>query len=223
MTYTLVQTSITTSSSQCTIPASTIGNLGFITLCMDQTTAITAINGSGAAWDTSGSQNDAANGQNVISLWGIYGSSVTSLVYNNAGAVALTVSYCEFNSSTGWNATPLRTANVAKAFTTATTATDNATSNNITPNAGDLVVCAYGDTSGNQASIVHGTGWTTGVVQIGAPGTGASAAEWMTAPGGSQNGTFTVGTGGHNYTNQIYAFAPGGSPPPATGSFFRLM
>ena len=226
MSYTLVNTAAPATAGPIagiTVPATTIGNLAVLSVCYDASVTLTTITGGGTWARVGTSQLDSGNGQKVETWWALLTASVTSLTFNTA-LQAVTVPYCEFSSSAGWSGTPLRTQDTTKAFTTATTATDNAASNSITPTAGDLVVAAYADTSDNQASIAHGTGFTTGVADLGAAGTGAGALEWEQAAGGSQNATYTVGSGGHSYTVQVAAFAPaGGGPPPAAGSFFGML
>jgi len=205
MAFALVQTAHANAiSGTVTIPASTIGNLGFLASSIGGSSAPASPTG-GGTWQLVGDQHDAGNSQNVDCYWVVFSSSVTTLTLSGGSPdAAAAVAYCEFSGAT---ASPLDVKDATKAFTTATTATDNASSSNITPaGSGELIVVGYGDTGGNQASIAAGTGFTTGVAEIGAAGTGAAAICWKTGGAGSQNGTFTVGTGAHNYTCQIAAF-----------------
>jgi hypothetical protein len=218
--YTLVNHGITFNSgtqSSFTCPATTIGNLGVLTLCYanNKTASVTG----GGTWTRIGTQNDAGNGQKVDFFYVIFTSSTTTITTSSTDAVTGVIG--EWSSTLGWSGSPLRTSDTAKAFANTSTSTDAETSNSITPTSGDLVVAGFGDTGGVQASITQGTGWTIADKELGVAGTGASGLEYQTAAGGSQNATFTVGTGAHSYTVQIAAFAPGGGAAKQQ-TFFRM-
>lgn len=186
--------------------ANTNGSLLIYTACYSSAATISAISDGTNTWNKIGSQTDSTNSQKV-DLWWATNTATTTLTETptHSGSLsAYTAVIVEFSGVT--TTSPLDVSDATKAFS-ATSLTANAeTATSISPTSGDLLVAAFGDTGGIQASITAGTGFTVADKTLGVSGTGASAVEYETAPGGAVTATLTVGTASHNYTMQVGAF-----------------
>lgn len=187
-----------------TIPASTIGNLGILVVSSASGT-LTPISG-GGTWAQIGKQTDAGNSQDAEWYWVVFTSSVTSITWNTN--VALSVVYAEFVPPAGTVAVDVSDA--SKAFAAMPAAGTVMASNSITPAAaGELLLAATYDQSGDAPNWTPGTGFSMAVQEPGTSGAdGACALEWADTASGAQSAGFTANKSGGSYTIQIAAFTP---------------
>lgn len=216
MAYALTQSNHNKEVNSLAFPGSVAaGSLLVFAACYADAGSITAVSGGGTWVKIGAEQTDSPNNQRG-SFWyckNATGGATTVTPTVSGSFLARTLVIAEFS---GVDTTaPLDVSNTAKAYGTTGTGTDAETSNSITPaGAGELIVAHLVDTGGNQGSISPGTGFTAGPVELGTGGvTGSNGLDWKSGGAGSQNATFTVGTGSHAYTVQIAAFkaAAGGS------------
>lgn len=187
------------------------GSILIFASCYADAGSITAVVGGGTWVKIGAEQTDSPNNQRG-SLWycaNATGGATTATPTVSGSYLARTLCIAEFSGVA--TSTPLDVSDTTKAYGTTGTGTDAETSNSVTPaGAGELIVAHLIDTGGAQSSISPGTGFTAGPVELGTGGvTGSNGLCWKSGGAGSQNATFTVGTGAHAYTVQIAAFKAG--------------
>lgn len=204
-----------------TIPASTIGRLGFLGFSNDHTKPILTVT-NGGTWAKIGStQVDATNSQDMSLWWTIYSSSVTTLNFTACAAAAFV--YLEFSSTLGWPVSPLDVQDTTTSTFGPSSTTPNAlATGNITPAAANELIVSLGTSSNGTAPVwTQGTGYTMGVQEPGAAGNDGSAVlQWKIGASGAQNATLSINTASERWAIMVAAFkenAPAGNTYTKTG------
>lgn len=208
MAFSVVQTKTFTNSSSSSVSlvfgsALTVGNL--VVVGLDYGSSGTASLSGGGTWNSK-TQTDAANTQKVDIFWctNVTSSGITTITCGTLTAVTICGVEFSGNSTGAIDASDATKAFAANVLTSNSISTTNTGSQSATFTEGtsghnstvqvmaflassglnELIVGHFGDTSNTQSSIGPGSGFTTGVVNLGVSGTGANGLIYQEVTGG---------------------------------------